>query len=227
MYPQAWTLDGGCARLELPGLTARIDSARPHCGLTAIVVRRVEWSEARLLGVTGSALNSSAMSLTDWHARGGELIAAYEIGAPHAARIDLCWHAAAGDNGDSWFARIDLIVSVRTDRLDWRHDVRVESDIRDAAALPGGQGCSRFALREWSYAEFIHPADLGPTGPAEHRDGPGRYHLRRRLFQPETLEKGVILRARIRGLFLPPAAAPADVDACYAEFIAADPPLGS
>ena len=37
--------------------------------------------------------------------------------------------------GSAWLARIDLVLSVRTDRLDWRHDVRLESFLPEVAAV--------------------------------------------------------------------------------------------
>ena len=38
-------------------------------------------------------------------------------------------------HGDPWLARIDLLVSVRTDRLDWRHDVRLESVLPEVTVV--------------------------------------------------------------------------------------------
>ncbi len=225
MPSQTWILDGGCARMQLLGLTGLIDSQQPRLGLAAIAVQQTDWRETRLLGVSGEALNSSAASVAEWHIRGSDLFATYELASPYSARIDLCWHAEAGNNGDPWFARIDFVVSLRTDKLDWRHDLFAESDMRCALPLPGRQGYSSFALDRWSYAEFVHPADLRGDDAPENLACPGRCCLRRHLFLPESLEKGVILRARIRGLLLPPAVSPTTVEECYDEFIAADPPL--
>jgi hypothetical protein len=206
-----------------------VDSAQPLRGLAEVVVGSVAWDDACLLGVSGSVLASAAATRVEWHVRGDDLIAAYEIGQPDFARIDISWRAAGPMAGASWLACIDLFVSVRTDRLDWRHDVSVESEMPGTIAVPepfGRRGCSFFAQDRWSYAEFVHPADLRHDELTEFRDGPARCHLRRRLFLPETLEKGVILRARARGLFLPAAVAETTVAASYADFTAADPPLG-
>ncbi len=221
MPSNIWSIDGDCAQLSLPGLNAQVDSLSPRHGLSKISVRGAAWNEAHLLGVSGAVLKAAG-SRVEWYARENELVAAYETGAPHSARIDLRWQAVAGISGDPWFARIDFVISVRTDRLDWRHDVSAESDIHGAAKLP----CSSFALTKWEYAEFIHPADLRKDEPANERKFRMACRLHRRLFQTETLEKGVILRARLRGLFFPVGVEPAVMEACYGEFIASDPPLG-
>ena len=83
----------------------------------------------------GSIQSAATATLADWHVRGDDLIAVYETGQPDAARVDLLWHAARPAAGDPWLARIDLLVSVRTDRLDWRHDVRLESVLPEVTAV--------------------------------------------------------------------------------------------
>jgi len=230
MPSKTWLLDDTCARLELPELKATIDSKLPDRGLIALVAQGIDWKDARLLGVSGSALAAAAATRVEWHVRGDDLVAAYEIGPPDAARIDLSWHAATPDTGDPWFARIDLVVSVRTDRLDWRHDVHVEGDLRGAIArrdTPSCGGCAQFRADRWTYVEIVHPADLRCDELSTVANDPEGNLLRRRLFLPETLEKGVILRARTRGLFLPAAAAAETITKCYTDFVATDPPLGT
>ena len=227
MPSQTWFLDGGCARLELPGLTGRIDSARPGDGLTALVVQGVSLADTRLLGVSCMALAAAAKRV-DWHVRADELVAGYEIGQPDAAHIDISWHATGPSENDTWLACIDLLVSVRTERLDWRHDVSIEGDMTatDAWQEPSRAGCLLVRSERWIYAEFVHPADLRRDEVSTVGNGATLTRARRHLFPPDSLEKGVILRARARGLFLSPNA-PTTIEACYKDFIAADPPLGS
>ena len=121
------------------------------------------WPGGRLLGVTGSIQSAAATTLTDWHVRGDDLIAVYETGQPDVARVDLLWHSARPAAGDPWFARIDLLVSVRTDRLDWRHDVRLESvlpDVTVAEKFDSIDTVFHETARGWSLAVMVHPADL-------------------------------------------------------------------
>jgi hypothetical protein len=224
-----WLLEGHVARLNLPGLALAFDADRPAYGLAKIVVLDRPWSEARLLGVTGSIESPATTTLADWHVRGDDLIAVYEMGQPDAARFDLLWHAARPIAGAPWLARIDLLVSVRTDRLDWRHDVRLDSLLPEVTA-DGKVDSSGIVFREtarcWSLVLMVHPADLGrqeltaESGPSATR------RLQQQLFRTQSLEKGVILRARARAWFLPSGIGTTVIAECLAEFAAADPPLG-
>ena len=229
MNPKCWLLEGHVARLNLPGVSLAFDADRPAAGLVQIRGLDRAWSSGCLLGVNGS-IQSAAATLTDWHVRGDDLIAVYETGQPDAARVDLLWHVARPTAGDPWFACIDLLVSVRTDRLDWRHDIRLES------VLPGTILVEKFdsmenvflaAAREWSLAMMVHPADLARQELAAEPTASATCRLRQQLFRTESLEKGVILRARARAWFLPASVDRTVLAACFTEFAAADPPLGT
>jgi hypothetical protein len=226
MNPKLWLLDGHVARLNLPGLSLDFNADRPAEGLVEISVADRPWPGGRLLGVTGS-IQTPITSLTDWHVRGDDLIAVYETGLPDAARLDLLWHAARPGPGDAWLARVDLLVSVRTDRLDWRQDVRLESVLPEmtlAEALDTDGNL--LSARDWSLAVMVHPADMRQTELTAEPATPARYRICCQLFRIESLEKGVILRARARAWFLPSGVDPVAAAACFSDFTAADPPLG-
>jgi hypothetical protein len=225
MQSTFWQLDGHIARLTLPRLSLEFDADQPGEGLRNLVVVDRPWPQGRLLGVAGPIPSAASGALTDWHVRGDDLIAVYETGQPDAARIDLLWHVARPVAGVSWLARIDLLVSIRTDRLDWRHDVRLESVIPAATACeelpPAGD---RFVGKDWdwSLALLVHPADLRKR---ELSGLPGAQCLCQRLFPMESLEKGVVLRARAAALFLHPDAETAALTGSLFEFTTADPRL--
>ena len=116
----------------------------------------------------------------------------------------------------------------RFEPLEWSARLSLE-------AAPGG-GCLllRPPTGDWSYAEMIHPADferaeltVAPAAPAADRD-PSEVDrevvLTRHLF-PDSLEKGVILRGRLRGVFLPRRDDLRLLSACYASFLSMPPPL--
>jgi hypothetical protein len=213
--------------LNLPRLSLTFDADCPEAGLTAIAVADQPWSGGRLLGIRGSIQAAEGIALCDWHVRGDDLIAAYEIGPPDAARFDVLWHAAQPAAGDAWLGRLDLLVSVRTDRLDWRYDVRLQSVLPDLAARPlQSTTANFFAGRVWSIAMMVHPADLGRQELTSGAGSTAGCNLQQQLFRTESLEKGVILRARARAWFLPANVDPAVVIACFDDFAAADPPLG-
>ena len=195
------------------------------------------WSKGRLFGVTRSIQSAAKCELAEWFVRGDDLIAAYETGQPEAARIDLCWHVVRPEEGDSHIARVDLLVSIRTDRLDWRHDVCLES------VIPAADECSEFSSNcnffagndwDWSLDLLVHSSDLRRRELKAALGLPGARLLRHELFTTETLEKGVILRARAEALFLHAGAEAramiryqrAYVAEKMREFLAADPPLG-
>jgi hypothetical protein len=230
MNPSCWLLEGQIARLSLPCLTAVVNAAYPAGGLTSICIGGQAWQAVSLLGVSSEVLSQPNVSLADWHVRANELVAVYESGKPDDARVDVRWQFGLPGAGDPWLARVDLLVSIRTDRLDWRHDVFV-AGLAAGAMASELHGCIHLRLpRGGSYVEMIHPADLRrrelPTDElSSARDNREVMHLRRQLFAPEMLEKGVILRARIRGLFFLADVETKHVASCYDEFIAADPPL--
>ena len=70
--------------------------------------------------------------------------------------------------------------------------------------------------------EMVHPSDF--TESAFCRGPDGAAELSNRLFQGR-LEKGVILRSRLRALLLPPEDDVALAAACYSDFAASEPPL--
>ncbi|MEI8371742.1 MAG: hypothetical protein WCJ35_02790 [Planctomycetota bacterium] len=221
-------MDGHVARLSLPGLSLAFDADHPVKGIAKITVLDRPWSKGRLMGIAGSVQFAAATTLTDWHVRGDDLIAVYEMGQPDAARVDLLWHVAHPAAEDPWIVRVELLVSVCTDRLDWRPDVCLESVLPEVTVVEKFDLLGNlFAAQGWSLAVMVHPADLGHRALTAEAETSATYHLRHPLFQTECLEKGVILRARARAWFLPCDVERVAVSACFTEFIAADPPLSS
>ena len=193
MNPNCWLLKGRVARLDLPALSLTFDADRPAEGLAKLAVLDRPWPDGRLLGIAGSIQSATTAALTDWHVRGDDLIAVYETGQPDAAQIDLYWRAARPTRQDAWLGRIDLLISVRTDQLDWRYDVRLESFLPEVAVVETlDSGAKVFAAPGWSLAVMVHPSDLGSH---EWIAAPTGGRLRHQLFRSELLEKGVILRA--------------------------------
>ena len=228
MHPNRWLLEGRIARLNLPGLSLAFGADRPTDGLAQITVGDRPWSGGRLLGVADSTRSAVTTSLAEWHVRGDDLIAVYETGQPDAARIDLLWHAVPAA-GDAWLARVDLLLSVRTDRLDWRHAIRLESVLPEMTAVEGADPMGNVfheSARGWSLALMVHPADVGRRELTAGGEGSSAWRLRHPLFRTESLEKGVILRARARAWFLPASPDLGAVAAGFAAFAAADPFLG-
>jgi hypothetical protein len=198
---------------------------------------------------------ADAASLVEHYARGADLVAAYGADAPKAAgtplRVDAVWRAMEPAASDKFLAAVELLVSVRTDSRESRPAVVVQSALAASKIFrltsvdppsstqldvpsPGrlilrpsdGPGCVlwQWYMSDLSYAEMIHPADFHEDEIVWKPRAGGMIRLRHRLF-PESLEKGVILRARVRGVFLPREDDLQIAAACYAAFAAAEPPL--
>jgi hypothetical protein len=79
----------------------------------------------------------------------------------------------------------------------------------------------RPAGTDFSYVEMVHPADAGSSALESYG---AKIGLARTLFV-STLEKGVILRARLRGALIPREGDEAVAAALYADLLAAELPL--
>lgn len=222
--PISWEVEGGLARLQMPGFAAMVSADHPANGLTDITVSDVPWPCARLLGVAAPSLPGGTTVLVDWHARGADLVAAYEPTRQRPIRVDIVWRVLSASAGGV-LPSIDLIVSVRTELLDARPDVRVESLLTHGEVR--GTEIPWFDSSElpWDYVEMVHPADLRRSELLVETDPVAGTRVRHHLFVPESLEKGVILRSRTRGAIMPRDADPLMIDRCYAVFSAAEPPL--
>ncbi len=243
MSAPTWLLDGNRARLNLQAFSVLVDADRPVDGLSQLLVADQAWKMASLFSIVGATLSARPPTLVDWYVRGNDLAATYETSHVDAARLDIQWSAAESQNHAPWSARLDMLVSVRTDRLDWQPDVRLQSSVPSsevrhiAAESPASCTLGRAdpAVRchwfqpshcTWSLVLMIHPADV--LASALEGDGslPPTSKLIYHLFRPEMLEKGVILRARARALIVSAGVNAEAIAGCYEQFIAADPPLG-
>jgi len=130
---------------------------------------------------------------------------------------------------------IDLVISVRTELLQTPVDVQMQTRLpadevlaRDgsqwAPAVDSSAGCTLFRLtgEPLSYLEMIHPDDARGTMIGGQGGSTAVTHS---LFG-SPLEKGVILRARLRGMLLPREHDTVRAAAAYADFAEAAPPLG-
>ena len=235
-------------------LRYELDSARPHDGFTNVAVAGQSLPAARLLGLIAS---SSAVPMntppTETYVRGPDLIVAYEKPGQWPVRVDCLWRAMPSGAGDQFLAAVELVVSVRTRAFDSQPELAVSSVVpaKEVFRLPSldsdgwaplcpttaapttmgpdsGTGCLLFRTPDLdlSYVEMVYPADFQYDELRRDESGGDVARITHRLFRT-NLEKGVILRARVRGIFLK---RPDDLQIaaqCYAAFAGADPPLGT
>ena len=252
MASPVWQLDQHNARLHLAQLAAAIDLARPGEGLIGVGLGPHSLGNARLLGVDIPSLGAGdAESLIERYVRNSDLVAVYKESESWPVRVDARWRAVAPPASNGPLAAIELVVAVRTQLLDGRPEVSVQTAVPAAEVLRlvddrtarfetlgregpsvvepgGGTGCLvlRLPQSDLSYAEMVHPADFLQDRLQGSTNSDRMVHLRHRLFQ-SPLEKGVILLARVAGVFLRRNDDTRIAAESYAAFASAEPPLGT
>jgi hypothetical protein len=216
----SWQLNEAHATLQCGSFRASIDATKPSHGLHDVSIAEQRFANCRFLGIA----IDGAGTLSDLYQRGGDLIARYGQTSDRPFAVVAYWRAGWTGAGDHPY--VDLIVSVETNLLDSQPRLEAQTSLAIPAsevACNGTSHCCRARLPHSavSYIEIAHPDDSLTPSLAHHG---GEVRLTTRLFGL-PLEKGVILRSRLRGLFVPQADDKAQADAAVAEFAAAPPPL--
>jgi hypothetical protein len=230
MPERIWQFNGSDAVLQTGGIRATLDGMKPHQGLSGLCVEETVWP-AHVMGIATPRLpGGESESRVDLFARQRDLCAVYEDSPACPVRVEVVWRVVETGPPDRSLAAIDFIVLVRTELLEGRPAVTVESrlasiDVRGLAAGAGGS-CTLFRHPQapYSYAEMMHPADFRDDELQLVGEPDSLWRLSHHLF-PHSLEKGVILRARLRGVFLPRAEDERVAGDFYQAFAASEPPL--
>jgi hypothetical protein len=252
MTAPSWQLDGQHARLQLDRLAGAIDLSRPGDGLAALEFDGHRLGAAGILGVAiPCSPAGDPQSVVESYVRGTDLVASYRESQDWPIRVEARWRAGAPPTPGAPLAAFELAVSVQTAVLDCLPELSVRSALpaqsvwrlADGAAArfetlgrarpscfgaQEGPACLLFRLNgsALSYVEMVHPADFLEDRLEDDGGSSATVTVCHRLFGGR-LEKGVILRARVWGAFLPrdndmPVAAE-----CSAGFAAAELPLGA
>ena len=229
-----WKLDDNRARLSVGPLAAVVDLAAPQRGL-----HQVTFAEQSLVGceLLGVEFGSTPPALIESYQRGGDLIASFAETPSAAASTQVYWRAALLRMNDAICPAIDLEISVQTSRLENRPVVRTRSrlpagDMAGFATLPPAQSVAGelfehgivFHPSGWSesYVEMVQPS--GAEASQINKPNETTTEISHWLFECE-LEKGVILRARARGMFVPYSDEMRFAAAAWLQFLAEPPPL--
>lgn len=245
-----WKLEADQARLQQSRLNGGIDLRTVQRGLIDLTIDQRHIA-GQLLGVVLGNHAGSPPTRRDAYVRGNDLIAVYERTQPYRLTWQLAWRILPGAVLDPRTTVIDLQLGVQTDLLDSLpqtttctqlpaaevlHIVdpaRQQTQPLDLAASPpimlrraAGSGCLllRPANADFSYAEMVHPAEFDHSSIARCADPPGAVRLVHSLFTA-PLEKGVILRGRLRGAFVPRGDDVALAAAAYLHLAQSPPPL--
>ncbi|HQU45056.1 MAG: hypothetical protein B7Z73_12305 [Planctomycetia bacterium 21-64-5] len=219
----SWQLNGTRGNLRCGDLCASLDALTPARGLFDVHSAGRWFAGCEFLGVGIDA--AAPDTLADFYHRGGDLIARYRQTPQRVFAVEVYWRAGLLPLGDGRFPYCDLLVSVETQLLHSHPLVVAQTRLAPAAGedvIQGRDYCvARLADAAVSYVELCHPADaLGQELQAAHE---GVLLTTRLLGQP--LEKGVILRSRLRGLFVSQADDDLAARAALADFASLPPPL--
>lgn len=213
-----WTLSAPTAQLHVGNVTATIDLTQPSRGLHDFVVGGASLGATSLLGVDLPIQSVEELSLPETYVRGTDLVAVYTATKARPWRVQTYWRVV--DVAQPNAVVVELQVSINTGLLDVQPSVDVVSSLvgSDPSTTPEGRIGTRLDAADWEYWQAVHPDDAA-TLLTERIDG--GMQIRERLFD-QFLEKGVILRSRVRGTLVPRGQS---VDAIFQEFAAAPLPL--
>lgn len=213
-----WEIAGNSAILNTPTLSARLDLERPERGLEAPRFEGKPFEGVRLLQIA-LRRDTEVEQVTESYARGTDLVVTYAESPSRPIRPQVYWRILS----EHVRAVIEVIVSTQTSLLDADSSLVVSSDLPSGELLQCSPGVReqfrplslseetaatarepvyflfRPAGATWSYAEIVYPTDFSRCSVS--RTSNGAIRLSNSLFA-EHLEKGVIRRGRIRGLFL-------------------------
>lgn len=232
MPHSAWQVESQRAALHGHTLAAILELTRPGLGLHQIQVGAASLRDCHLLGVQwGEGGAGASRALSDSYVRGGDLIATYteEPQRPYAPQV--YWRAIGSADSQSAGAdrpatQLELLVSVQTRLLDAQPEMTATSRLSAVEVLhlvdteegrfsnvdPGrsevsiqpqdGTGCLllRLAGGQLSYVQMVHPLDFiqGRLSVVAAADSALLTHT----LIDCRMEKGVIIRTRVRGCFV-------------------------
>lgn len=243
----AWKLAGNTAQWSEASITLSLDQARPDAGIEVRIPSLSTDVDLRLFGPC--LPNNDDFQTPPQHlvCCGDSIHATLARKDNFPVETQVTWRAGRTGSG---YACLNAVISVGTQVLSACASLQLLSlvpasevlvpeanetaasrvwktldlALGDPATVEPSCTLVRLPGEAWSYVEMTHPSDPAECEVSSCADT-GRAALRHGFFSG-SLEKGVILRARLRGVFLP---READCDAAstaFAEWTAAAPPLG-
>ena len=217
-----WQLDGEVARLACGPLAGCVEADSRGVRFT-VATWQGELSDAfGVLITAGPGPRPAALHVAERYVRGWDYVVSYARTAEYHFAPQFYWRASLHPAESA--AQVEMIMSVQTDLLDSHPEATVSSlvlgsrlfqaaalrldafeEATPVASLRAGQSREHlFVFRSEelgvSYAQMVHPSDFVSAEIGSHDASPRV--VTTTLF-PESLEKGVIRRARISGWFLP------------------------
>ncbi len=228
-----WNLSGTAAKWANNSATVAGDLAEPDKGLNVQTPDCVTHSTLNLFGISWCSAPSTTPPSPRHHTVcGTTLRSTFPESASFPVETQITWTVL---DHETALLGLDVIVTIGTQELDTHPQIVLCSRIADAVTLkpnssdrPGNHRNSYTLCRphntNLTYVEMVHPA-TPHSRQVSRDDGTGCTLLQNTLFAC-PLEKGVILRASLRGLLLRRNGDEAAAAACFAQFCNVAPPLG-
>ncbi len=222
MAASIWTVRDGVAQANFEPFAARVEIARPHLGLLGV---RPGIGDAThpVLQFHFAGTPEGPEPISDCYVRGNDLVARYQQTSERPFETQLYWRILADQIGECVYGAVEVIASAQTSLLDshpavmshtriaakeilWlRGDAATDfEDVaadRPAVARPkGGKGCFVFRPTDgqFSYIEMVHPVDFDESKISRDSE---EIAIEHQLIS-RWMEKGVIVRARLRALIV-------------------------
>ncbi len=245
-----WRLNGTIARWESARLRASIDVALPQQGLTQVMWQRDLLPDASLMQMLlQSGDPSCSIQLEDCYIRGNDLIARYADERAEVLFPEFYWRVCDGSL-QSGLVVIESLLSVQTQLLDsnpqvcvacampadgyqvWRGAEQLacvttaDLSVPQATMDVSGLGCAalwKSTRQPVVFGQLIQSSDVVNATMA--CDAEQQIVSSRVLYFEGRLEKGVIRRARVRGILGPDDRAGELVVDQWRDLLLAPPPL--
>jgi hypothetical protein len=193
-----WRFDGSTARFESQALSAVVDVAAPHHGLSTLnglssLRYAGEVIAGSLLGVAVDDLRSGDAP-SDAYVRGNDLVVAYRETEQRPFGVQVYWSVSLADDGS---AIVDATTSIQTRQWEAYPRVAVTSTLAGSEFVERDETSIllRPAGSQWTYAELAMPGDFeGAHDVSACRS--------RWTFDGHFMERGVIRRLRVRGMLM-------------------------
>ncbi len=193
-----WSLQAFDATFDSPGFCASLDLLRPSGGLTDLKYRGATIAGIAL-GISPSDHKiGGSDEIADAYVRGTDLVVTYTQTEERPFALQVYWRVS--NNRDD-VVQLDAIVSLQTCLLESFPNIWTSTNLPGNVADGLQVGSLLRSDAAWSYAESVQPEDRGTL---RSMDSSGQDHVRiAHQLGGQFLEKGVIRRLRVRGLFLP------------------------
>jgi hypothetical protein len=217
-----WRIEGEAGLLACGPMQGRVEADGMGVRFLVATWRGMPSDAFGAMITAGPGPRPAVIEVKERYVRGCDFVATYAKSADYPVAPQFYWRAALHEALSA--VQIQTILSVQTDLLDSHPEASVNSfalesrlfhapslahdafrEISESASCEGNAGREHlFVFRneglDLSYAQMVHPSDFVA---AEVQVNESRPPLVSASLFPESLEKGVIRRARISGWFLP------------------------